>query len=134
MPDLSFPFRQGLRILVVEDDYQVAESLAEILETLGGEVIGPAATAEQATRLIEQRGPDVSILDVGLTKGTTATVARALRERGCPFLFLTGYADDALLPEDLRGSPLLTKPVECATMLSAIRSLLGGGIEDGRMS
>jgi DNA-binding NarL/FixJ family response regulator len=94
----------GLRILVVEDDFLVARSLQILLSGLGCEVIGPASTADEACELIRARPVDGALLDIALTPGTSAPVARALLYRGRPFVFVTGYANIAMLPETLASA------------------------------
>jgi len=114
----------GLRVLVVEDDFLVARSLQILLSGLGCEVIGPASTADEACELIRARPVDGALLDIALTPGTSAPVARALLYRGRPFVFVTGYANIAMLPDDLRGYRVLHKPVDRETLVSAIHEFV----------
>jgi DNA-binding response OmpR family regulator len=102
----------GLRVLVVEDDFDVAESLRRALTSLGCQVVGPASTAEEARNLARTEALDAALLDVALSPGTSAPVARALRSRSCPLVFVTGYSNLDLLPQELRGLPILMKPVD----------------------
>ena len=114
----------GLRVLIVEDDFLVARSLQILLSGLGCEVIGPASTADEACELIRARPVDGALLDIALTPGTSAPVARALLYRGRPFVFVTGYANIATLPDDLRGYRVLHKPVDRETLASAIHEFV----------
>ncbi len=113
----------GLRVLVVEDDYHVASALEQTLTRLGCEVVGPTATADEACELIKHEVIDAAILDVRLAPGTSLPVATALLSRNRPFVFVTGFADLGMLPEELRGHRVLHKPVEGATLRSAVREL-----------
>src|SRR5262249_41020165 len=54
---------KGLRVLVVEDSWHVANALKSLLEELGVEVAGPAATLQDAERLLETRAPQVAVVD-----------------------------------------------------------------------
>ena len=119
----------GLCILVVEDDFEIAESLSIVMANLGATVVGPTATVEQARTLIESNQIDVALLDVALRQGTSAALARILRDRRCPFLFITGFSSNAMLPEDLRDSRFLRKPVSSEMMIQAIRVLANDGAE-----
>jgi len=110
----------GLRVLVVEDDYHVARSLGQTLTRLGCAVVGPTATAEEACELVKREVVDAAILDVRLAPGTSLPVATALRSRNRPFVFVTGFADLGMLPEELRGHRVLHKPVESATLRAAL--------------
>lgn len=114
----------GIRVLVVEDEYFVAKSLAVLLNALDCLVVGPASTSQEACDLIKRERVDAAVLDITLTPGTSAPVARALRLKGCPFVFVTGYASLGMLPDDLRGHRVLHKPVDGETLKSALEDLV----------
>jgi CheY-like chemotaxis protein len=87
------------RVLVVDDNHDAAETLAELLQMVGHEVAvahdGPSALA-----LAEAQAPDVVLCDIGLPGMDGYEVARRLRARGRSGLRLiavSGYAQ----PEDL---------------------------------
>ena len=120
--DLEF---NGLRVLVVEDDFDVAESLTMMLSALGCEVIGPAATSDEARELIKQQELDAALLDIALSPGTSAPVARSLSYKRCPFAFVTGFGNIEMLPADLRGHRVLLKPVDLETLSSTMHELAG---------
>jgi two-component SAPR family response regulator len=124
MPEPEDRYLEGLKILVVEDDFLVARSMELTLARLGCEVLGPVGQADEACDLVKQAKPDAAVLDVRLTPGTSAPVARALQYRSCPFLFVTAYQDLSVLPDDLRGFRVLFKPVDRDTLGSAIRELV----------
>ena len=111
-------------MLVVEDDFAIAESLRELLVDLGCAVVGPTATVEEACRLVENVRIDLAVLDISLSPGTSAPVARALVAQERPFLFVTGHRSFGELPEDLRTHTVLEKPVSRAALVRAIRALL----------
>lgn len=80
------------RILVVEDETLIAMELCNELESRGWEVVGPAATADEAMRLVgSTQLPDVAVLDVNLGGKPVYPFAEWLQTRGVPFLFCTGY-------------------------------------------
>ncbi|MHC4416593.1 MAG: response regulator [Planctomycetota bacterium] len=118
------PGLDGLRVLVVEDDFDVAESLKAMLSALGCDVVGPASTSEEACRLVKEVPIDAAILDIALSPGTSAPVARSLLYRDCPFVFVTGFGNIDMLPEELRGYRVLLKPVDRATMSTTIHDLV----------
>jgi CheY-like chemotaxis protein len=81
------------RVLVVEDDYFVADELREEFEERGFLVVGPVPTVAAALHLIDLHGDlDGATLDVSLGHESAFPVADALRERNIPFVFLTGYS------------------------------------------
>lgn len=102
----------GLRLLVVEDEYLLALYLSESLADLGARVVGPVASVEAALDLIEHdAGLDGAILDVNLGDEAVYPVADALASRQVPFVFASGYERDAL-PERYRAFDVCTKPVD----------------------
>ena len=56
----------GLRLLVVEDEYMIAEHISMLLEDLGCDVAGPVATIEEALAMLEGGGLDGALLDANL--------------------------------------------------------------------
>lgn len=100
----------GLRVLVVEDEYMVADHIAMLLEDLGCEVAGSAATVEQALELMQSKQIDGVLLDGNLNGETSAPVAVELRSRSIPFVVATGYGQLELGAEALNGAPRLAKP------------------------
>ena len=111
----------GRRILVVEDDFFVADSLALYLRWRGAEVVGPAPTVEAALGLIDGARLDGAVLDVKLRGNYVYPVADALTARGVRFVFATGYGAEAI-PNRYAGAPRGTKPIEADEI---VRLLLG---------
>jgi CheY-like chemotaxis protein len=102
---------RGRRVLIVEDDYLIAEDLREQLLSCGAVVLGPVACVADALALLEDGAvPDMAILDIGLGGGKVYPVADALRRRGIPFVFATGY-DSWSIPSAYADVPRTEKPV-----------------------
>lgn len=114
----------GLNVLVVEDSYLVAESLAHVLTEAGATVVGPVPRADEARRLIDAHRIDAALLDVKLAVGDTVPIARVLQDRGKPFLFVTGYGSPALPDELFANVPILNKPVARLELLNALHRLI----------
>ena len=113
MPDaLLASALRGRRILVVEDEYMMADDLQYDLEQAGAQVIGPVPSVADALRLLAtQEAIDGAILDVNLRGEKAYPVADVLRERGIPFVLATGYEQWAL-PEAYKDVPRCEKPVD----------------------
>jgi DNA-binding LytR/AlgR family response regulator len=111
----------GRRVLVVEDDYFIAIHLADTLEMLGGEVLGPAGGVQDALALIIAAGDglDGAVLDINLGDERVFPVADALAQRGTPYVFVTGY-DAAAIPAPYAAAPRCEKPVERFVLLRAL--------------
>ena len=114
----------GLAVLVVEDDYYLADDTQQTLEAAGACVAGPyARVAESLSRLAEGH-VDCGVLDLNLGEGPSFATARALKQRRVPFVFLTGYGRD-VLPDDFNGVELLEKPVDPRALINAIARACG---------
>ncbi len=112
----------GLRILIVEDDYYLATDARAIIEGTGGQVVGPFGTAEEARAAIDTDGADLAVIDINLGCGPAFDLAHYLQSIKLPFLFATGY-DQAVVPDDLRGIVRLEKPFRPAELIGAALSV-----------
>lgn len=115
--------RQTPRILVVEDDFLIADLIEEILTSAGCEVVGPVRRVADAVHTAAHAEYDAAVLDVNVAGERIYPVADALCERTVPFLFLTGY-DGASLEPRFRSQPRLGKPFRARDLLSAVRLLV----------
>ena len=106
-------------VLVVEDQYLVAEEVRRVVMRLGGEVLGPVGAVEVALDLMEERRPDLALLDVNLHGAMVDPLARRLRDMGVPVIFATGYSPGSLSPE-FHDAPHLDKPITPATLAAAL--------------
>ena len=98
----------GPCVLVVEDEMLVAMMLEGMLRDLGYGVI-KAARVAKALDLATSQAIDFAILDVNLAGETSYQVAEALRLRGVPFAFASGY-DPGSLRGDFHDVAVLRKP------------------------
>lgn len=118
------PSLRGRRVLVVEDDFVVAEETAYGLERYGATVMGPALTVREALGLLEAEGaPDFAVLDVNLGGERVYPVAEALRASSTRFVFATGYAAELIDPR-FAGAPVCEKPVSARRLARALLSFL----------
>jgi CheY-like chemotaxis protein len=101
----------GLRLLVVEDEMLIALMIEEMLHDLGHVVVGPVGGVTPALQLLEGGAAKVdgAVLDVNLNGAPVYPVADALRARGLPFVFVTGY-DMAGIASRYAAVPILQKP------------------------
>lgn len=114
------------RILVVEDEYLLANDLKEMLDQEGAIVIGPVATEADAFILLEEGRIDCAILDINLRGRMVYSLARALREHRVPFLFVSGY--DALAPDAyFEDVELIQKPFTAEAVMRGLARLLRPG-------
>lgn len=111
----------GARILVVEDDFLVGETILAMLEDEGAQVLGPIGSVDEALTWLadEANMLDRVVLDLNLHGLKSYPIADALAQRGVPFVFLTGYGKDAL-DEAHRIYPHRIKPVTRDVLLAAL--------------
>jgi CheY-like chemotaxis protein len=116
---------KGLRILVVEDEYLLADDLSHALATAGAEVLGPVASIDEAKRMIAgEVRIDAALLDINLRGEMVFPVADALDARGIPFAFTTGY-DHGAIPDRFSERPRLVKPFKPQKIAQLLTLLLG---------
>jgi DNA-binding NarL/FixJ family response regulator len=118
----------GARVLIVEDEGLLAFVLADIVAGLGCEVVGVAASADQAVEAAEVLGPDVVLMDVNLDgprDGIYAAVA--IRQRlDARVIFVTASQDPATTERMLATRPegILRKPYSSEQIADALEGAL----------
>lgn len=117
---------QGLRILVVEDNFLVAEAVREVFEDCGCVVLGPVQRLAEAMAMVESTALDGAVLDINLAGEFCFPLATALRARDVPFIFLTGYGEANLIPPEFHGVPQLSKPFDALEVAKAAAATFGG--------
>jgi CheY-like chemotaxis protein len=126
------PVIEGVRVLLVEDEPDARELLAELLASRGAQVDLVGSVAEAYARL-DQRVPDVIVSDIGMPDVDGYQFARGLRllprERGgrTPLVALTAYTS----PQDRRRAfdagydDHLSKPVDADELVRVLERLVG---------
>ena len=110
----------GHRILIVEDEYLVADDLARDLRALGAEIVGPVGTLAAAVALLHTGVElDGAVLDINLHGEMSYPVAALLTAAETPFLFVTGY-DSWTIDDRYRDVPRREKPVRPAEVVSVL--------------
>jgi CheY-like chemotaxis protein len=109
----------GLRVLVVEDEALVAMLVEDMLTDLGCTVVGPMAELDEALAAVASEQIDCAVLDVNLAGKPIFPVADALKAKGVPFAFASGYGE-AGVRDDLRSAPVLQKPFREADLARAL--------------
>jgi two-component sensor histidine kinase len=114
----------GLRVLVVEDAVLLALELEAALSEAGAQVIGPAASLDEALAMLDLEF-DVALLDADLNGRSAAPIAEALTARGRPFIVATGHREGAGgMPED-PAVPVVRKPYNVRQIALALSQATG---------
>lgn len=110
-----------MRVLVVEDEFIIADEIASIIEGLGHAIVGPAATVDDAAAIIAGETFDFAIIDANLRGRSSAELGGLLTERNIPFCVCTGYRLD-----DIRAAfgdiPVIQKPVRERALAAILES------------
>lgn len=107
----------GCRVYVVEDNYLLALSVSEFLESAGAEVLGVTGKLAEAQRYVAEHDDriDAVLLDVNLRSEMSYPLADQLVALDIPFLFTTGY-DAAAIDARFGDHPVCSKPFVPATL------------------
>jgi len=110
---------KGLRVLVVEDSWHVANALKSLLEELGIDVTGPAASLQDAERLLEAREPQLAIVDINLRGEMAYGLIDTLHARGIRVVVISGYAVPQVA--QAKVAAVLQKPFSASSLLTVLR-------------
>ena len=116
------------KILIVEDEYITAKTIANFLSSKGYEIIGCALNIEEALNLLKNETIDCVVLDINLNdKKDGIWIGNYIQEHfQIPFIYLTAYTDHKTLNEAITTSPygFLNKPFQKPELFSAIEIAL----------
>ena len=116
------------RVLLVDDDTPLRESLKEQLDLQGEFIVADAATGAAGLEKAKTELPDLVILDVGLPDLDGREVCRLMRKAGvrCPIIMLTGHDGEAdqILGLEAGANDYVTKPFKFSVLLARIRAHL----------
>jgi DNA-binding NarL/FixJ family response regulator len=121
-------------VVMADDHAPLRGRIRDALETGGCTVLGEAATADDAVRLVLEHGPDVALLDIHMPGSGIRAAEEVTRLRpGTAVVMLTQSTDDDDLFDSLRAgaSGYLLKGTDPAGLADALRAVLAG---EGAMS
>jgi DNA-binding response OmpR family regulator len=113
----------GYRVLVIEDEYFLADDIARSLQSCGAEILGPVSEIESASRILNFEIVNAAVLDINLKGQIVFPIARALRARNVPFVFTTGY-DRRIIDAEFRDVLVWEKPFDLLGMVRALASMV----------
>lgn len=113
----------GKRVLIVEDELLVALLIEDFLTEFGCSTLGPCGSVAKALDAARSETFDLAVLDVNLGGEKVYPVAEVLTERQIPFLFLSGYGDEAV-PADHCEWRVCSKPFRAADLANMMSAAL----------
>ncbi|WP_246529502.1 response regulator [Microvirga zambiensis] len=114
----------GCWILIVEDEYFLADELGQRLSAHGATLLGPVATLEKALALVEaSERIDCAVIDLNLRGQSASPVADALEARNVPFVFATGYTA-SMMPDRYRHVLRWEKPYPFEALVQSLPALI----------
>lgn len=109
------------QVLILEDNFLVAENLAEIVqEDLKAQPLA-VCTVSEAVKIIPD-GIDFAFLDIELPDGNSFPVAKILMQNKIPFIFVSGNENQAL-PREFQDVPFVSKPAPTSRLLQLCKSM-----------
>jgi CheY-like chemotaxis protein len=115
----------GARVFIVEDEALILDTLQDMLEGLGCQVVESALRIDEALSKVASLDFDIAVLDVNVAGHRIDPVADVLAGRGTPFLFASGYGRGSL-PAAHRERVLLAKPYRKSDLQAALDAALSG--------
>lgn len=123
-PSHNTPPLIGCRILIVEDEYFLANDLERQFRALGAMVAGPLGKLDDAMDVVSDGGRlDGAVLDVNIRNELVFPLARALRVREVPFVFTSGY-DKAILGAEFKEILHWEKPFDVVAVARGLARLI----------
>jgi len=113
----------GNKVLIVEDEFVLANDLRLLLEQSGYKVSGIAASAEEATDILQKQMPDLVILDIQLEgKESGIDLAKKLKAANIAFIYLSAFSSQKVLEQAKTTEPygFLVKPFREQDLLVAL--------------
>jgi CRP/FNR family cyclic AMP-dependent transcriptional regulator len=115
------------KILIIEDDFEARENMAEILELAGYTVI-QAGNGKEGVSLALREIPNLIVCDINMPEldgfGVLHMVQSKIATKTVPFIFLTGNAERSEMRKgmDLGADDYITKPCTTTELLNAVAS------------
>lgn len=102
----------GKHVLIVEDEFPIAQSLSRDLAAMGGVIVGFAPNNAQARSILGTKvRVDLAIVDWELGNETSVAIVQSLSDRGTTVVLTTGHASKRL-PGEFQNLACLTKPYD----------------------
>ncbi|MCI5077193.1 HWE histidine kinase domain-containing protein [Oricola sp.] len=106
--------------LLAEDNLIIAMDAEDILRSMGFARVTACGTVSTGLMALDEGSVDFAVLDINLGADLSIPIAEKLHEAGTPFIFASGYGENAVMPEHLSDVPILAKPYDFEGMRKAV--------------
>jgi CheY-like chemotaxis protein len=110
---------KGVRILVIEDQWHVANAMKLLFEAEGMDIVGPVGTVVGALRLATEQKTNLAVVDINLKGEMAYGLIDHLHDQGVRIVVVSGYAVLPRLTEKVVA--VLQKPFNGPQLLAALR-------------
>ena len=110
-----------LQVMVVEDSWHIASAIKSMIENVGMQVVGPAATLTEALQVLAASHPDMAVVDVNLQGDLAYGLIDQLLDRAIPVVIVSGYEISPALAN--RADTVLKKPIRASVLLTTLRAI-----------
>ncbi len=117
----THPLR-GVRVLIVEDSWQIATALKSMLSDRGMVVTGPTSKIAEAERLAVDEKPELALVDLYLKGEMSWGLVDWLHQRGLPVIVLSGYA--GLNPSLDKANAIVQKPFGADELVATMQDVM----------
>jgi len=114
----------GKRVLLVEDEYYIADDLRRILEGVGARVVGPLSTLAKGHEALDDARFDCAVIDLNLHGESALPIANRLSDSGKSFAIATAYGSGSI-PDRFKDVPRVEKPFDPPAVLKLVGRLSG---------
>ncbi|MCX5480162.1 hypothetical protein OSH08_14195 [Kaistia geumhonensis] len=108
-----------MRVLVVEDDYLIADDIAQALERAGTVVLGPVPSIAEAARIIRREEMEIAVLDLNVRDELVFPVADELKNLATPLVFFSAY-DEVAIPSRFADAARISKSSGLDKLVGAV--------------
>ncbi len=116
----------GRRVLVIEDEYFLADDIARALTAIGAQIVGPYGDLDEAADIVDRDvAIDAAVVDINLRDKMAFPLAHTLRSRKVPLVFTSGYDRNSIAPE-LQDVQLWGKPLDIKALARELTSMIKG--------
>ncbi|MDG6077720.1 response regulator [Erythrobacter litoralis] len=115
---------RGAKVLVLDDEWLVAEQTAQYLSDAGVDVVGPYHSLGEARMRAQEDPVDLAVLDYNIDGLPVTPLVEDLQKRDVPKIIVSGYGSRLDLPIETLGVDFMPKPVYGASLIDRVAQRL----------